>query len=148
MRGRRKILGIPPTFIDRNHTDESVRQHVKEEYEIEIKPFTEIPRERRLKLLGHLIRAKEDDPLKEVTFNPDTMEIKAVGCRRVGRPKTHWIHTVMRTAWDEIKHQYPAEFQDYGDLYSQNEIINPGHLKTCLMCFLCSLYCMFKLLAT
>ena len=52
-------------------------------YEIEIKPLAEILKERRLKLLGHVIRAKEDDPMKEVTFNPNTMEIKAVGLKEL-----------------------------------------------------------------
>ena len=123
MKGLRKILGVPPTFIDRSHTDESVRQHIKTEYDIEIKPLTEIVKERRLKLLGHVIRAKEEDPMKEVTFNPNTMEIKAVGFKRVGRPKTHWIHTVMKEAWEEIKHAHPEELQDYDDLLRQKEII-------------------------
>ena len=100
-----------------------MRQHIKYEYEIEIKPLTETLRERRLKLLGHVIRAKEDYPMKEVTFNPNTMEVKAVGFKRVGRPKTHWIHTVMKEAWEEIKHAHPEELQEYDDLHRQKEII-------------------------
>ena len=51
------------------------------------------------------------------------MEIKSVGFRTVGRPKTHWIHTVMEAAWNEIKHLYPEELQEYDDLYNQKEII-------------------------
>ena len=33
MDGLRKILGVPPTFIDRTNTDESVRQRIKDEFE-------------------------------------------------------------------------------------------------------------------
>ena len=84
IKGLRKILGVPPTFIDRTNTDESVRQRIKDELEIEVKPFTEVLKERRLKLLGHVIRAEDDDPLKEVIFNRDIKEIKSVGYRRVG----------------------------------------------------------------
>ena len=80
-------------------------------------------KERRLKLLGHVIRAEEDDPLKEVIFIRETMEVKTIGWRRVGRPKVHWIHTVLETAWNEIRHSYPEEIQEYDNLYSQNEII-------------------------
>ena len=80
-------------------------------------------KERRLKLLGHVICAEADDSLKEVTFNRNTMEIKSVGFRRVGRPKTHWIHTVMETSWEEIKHLYPDEIQEYDDLHNQKQII-------------------------
>ena len=123
MKGLRKILGIPPTFIDRTQTDESVRQKIKDEYEIEVIPLTEILKGRRLKLLGHVIRAEETDPLKEVTFNRETMEVKTIGWRRVGRPKVHWIHTVMETAWNEIRHSHPEELQEYDNLYTQKEII-------------------------
>ena len=98
MKVLRKIWGAPPTFIDRTNTDESVRQRIKDEFEMELSPLREVLKERRLKLLGHIIRPEEDDPLKEVTFNRDTMEVKSVGLRRVGRPKTHWIHTVMEAA--------------------------------------------------
>ena len=48
MQGLRKILGAPPTFIDRTNTDESVRQRIKDEFEIEVKPLTEVLKERRI----------------------------------------------------------------------------------------------------
>ena len=70
-----------------------------------------------------MIRAEETDPLKEATFNRDTMDVKTIGWRRVGRPKVHWIHTVMETAWNEIRHSHPEEIQEYDNLYTQKEII-------------------------
>ena len=70
-----------------------------------------------------MTRAGETDPLKEVTFNRETMEVKTIGWRRVGRPKVHWIHTVMETAWNEIRHSHPEEIQEYGNLYTQKEIV-------------------------
>ena len=100
-----------------------MRQKTKTEYEIEVKPLTVVLKERRFKLLGHVIRAEAEDPLKEVTFNRDTMEIKTIGWKRVGRPKTHWIHTVMREAWNEIRQAHPEEIQEYDDMYMQKEII-------------------------
>ena len=51
------------------------------------------------------------------------MEIKLVGFRRVGRPKTHWMHTVMETSWEEIKHLHLDEIQEYDDLHNQKQII-------------------------
>ena len=51
------------------------------------------------------------------------MEVNTIGWIRVGRPKVHWIHTVLETAWNEFRHSYPEEIQGYDNLYSQKEII-------------------------
>ena len=61
--------------------------------------------------------------MRAITFNRGAVETKTTGWKRVGRPKTHWIHTVMAEAWEEIKHAHPEELQDYDDLFRQKEII-------------------------
>lgn len=94
----------------------------KDELELEVQPLTEFLKNIRLKLLGHVIRAAKDDPLKEVMLNRGTMEIKTVGFRRVGRPKTHWIHTVMNGASQIISTEYPDEIHEYDDIFSKSEL--------------------------
>ena len=75
MKGLRKILDIPPTFIDRSNTDENVFQKCNEILKTEkskttIVRLTETLKKRRLTLLGHIIRADLDDPMRKITFQP------------------------------------------------------------------------------
>ena len=68
MKGLRKIMKIPPTFIDRTHTNESVFKQVNEEikkHNKSSKPIvkvTDMIKNRKLKLLGHIIRRDDSDP--------------------------------------------------------------------------------------
>ena len=46
---------------------------------------------RKLKLLGHVVRADNDDPMRQVTFKSGCVKELNVGKRRVGKPKLDWI---------------------------------------------------------
>ena len=75
MKGLRKILDIPPTIIDRSNTDDIVIQKSNDILKTEkstttIKRLTETLRQRRLTLLGHIIRADPGDPMRRITFQP------------------------------------------------------------------------------
>ena len=69
MRGIRKILGIPPTFIDREFSDEKVLEKanaiitengIKTNVQKIIK-LSSLLEKRRKTLLGHIIRAEDSD---------------------------------------------------------------------------------------
>ena len=104
MRGLRHILGIPPTFIDRSNTDADVIRQA--EFEINrnrtgpykrIQRLTDIIKARKCKLLGHVIRAEDTDPMKMVTFKPNSLKLMAPQSKRVGRPRLNWIAETTKT---------------------------------------------------
>ena len=74
LRCLRKILGLAPTFIDRRNTNHAVPQECADiaftnrEDHKEISLFSEYYLCRKTKLLGHVLRAPEDDPLKTSIF--------------------------------------------------------------------------------
>ncbi len=42
------------------------------------------------KLLAHTVRSPNDDPIRQCTFNPNSLVPADVTKRRVGRPRDNW----------------------------------------------------------
>ena len=55
-----------------------------------VRPFLEELEVRRARLAGHILRASNDDPLRQVSYQPNGAEPMQVGKRRVGRPQQQW----------------------------------------------------------
>lgn len=73
----------------------------------------------RLTLLGHIVRAEQIDPMREVTFTDTCVTIKSSNKRRVGRPRRKWTETVMVEAWE-----YEGNNETYDNLNkTQNQMI-------------------------
>ena len=66
MKGVRRILGIPPTHIDRQWTNARVWEKAKNDTKNRILRFSEMLEKRKMSLLGHVIRADIGDPMREV----------------------------------------------------------------------------------
>ena len=112
MRGIRKLLKIPSTYIDRTNTNEHVwklaheklnegRQNPREP----IKRISDIIQARQQSLLGHVIRCDAADPMKIVSFKNEELEPIEDITRRVGRPRKKWILESMTHAWTRIRGQ-------------------------------------------
>ena len=52
-----------------------------------LKTYSETYISRKIKLLGHVIRAGNEDPMRQVTFKKGCIKELKVGTRRVGKPK-------------------------------------------------------------
>ena len=108
MKGLRKIPGIPPTHIDCSWTNEKVMEKTNKEVGInnpspnnsKIKKVTQTLKMKRLALLGHVIRANPKDPLKQVTFANDNLDILTPATRRVGRPRQKWTDSTLKDAYE------------------------------------------------
>ena len=88
----RQILGIKPSFISRvsNHDVLQQAHHVAASSLLE---------ERRLQLLGNILRASEGSPLKTASFIPFTLHPATERyVRRRGRPRKEWITDTMQAA--------------------------------------------------
>ena len=79
--------------------------------ESKIRMVSEILRDKRQKLLMHIMRSNEEDPLYQVTFdnrgNSETY-FKQFEKKRVGRPRGHWTETTMG---EMMKDYYETEFE-------------------------------------
>ena len=54
-----------------------------------------------MKILGHVLRAPPDDPMKQVTVKSQC-DILIPKKRRVGRPRMHWTNDTMTQAYDKL----------------------------------------------
>ena len=62
------------------------------EHRKKLRPFSEDYKYKKIKLLGHVIRADNADPMRKVTFSPNTIVERGYAHRRVGRPKDQCLH--------------------------------------------------------
>ena len=78
IRGLRKILKMGTTFINRANSNKAVYDkatrvaYPREGDQRVVLPFSEYHKKKKAKLLGHILRTDEDDPLRQVSFQPGT----------------------------------------------------------------------------
>ena len=102
MKGIRRLMNIPPTHVDRTWTNDMVYTRASEECGKPIMRFSDMYNRQKLRLLGHILRADETDPMRQVTFEGNTWKPRNVTARRRGRPRDQWLVEAMRTAFDEL----------------------------------------------
>lgn len=104
-RGLRQILKIQHTFVNRANTNERIFE-IANSYRFphggRLRSFSEYYRERRLKLFGHVLRSLPEDPMRRVTFIPETGAPLFRAKNRVGRPRQNWTLECYTQAWQEV----------------------------------------------
>ena len=70
----------------------------------QLRAFSEDYRHRQTKLLGHVIRADNHDPMRKVTFRPNSIRNWRTPLRRVGRPEEQWTEGAKKQAWKKCRH--------------------------------------------
>ena len=82
----RRVLNVPPTHIDKELTNRKVvsELHLRAQYQ-HVK-LSDKRKQRKLTLLGHILRAPSDDPMKQILFEQGTDRPRIEHTRRVGRP--------------------------------------------------------------
>ena len=68
IKGLRRILNLPPTHVDRSYTYETVIGIASILADKEIKPFYQSWPQAKFRLLGHMLRADDGSPLRQVVF--------------------------------------------------------------------------------
>jgi len=120
IRGLRHILGIEHSFwsrvtnkeiIEKANVIAETRENITEGWEQiirnkgekdrKIKLISEIMEERKTKLLGHIMRRDEKDPLKQVCFDDEGYQ-HIYETRRVGRPRIHWVRETMKNTFSKL----------------------------------------------
>ena len=96
-RGLRKIMGMSSTYINRANTNQRLLAAASDAAfpnpgdTRKVLPFSRYHEERRAKLLGHILRSPDVDPLRQVSFTPSTASRIDYGKKRVGRPRQNWV---------------------------------------------------------
>ena len=74
--------------------------------------------------MGHIIRADQNDPIRQVTFENDSVRPRYKGYRRVGKPSINWTTNNIQKAWKII---YPTEENnhkyDFDNIEHQNKLM-------------------------
>jgi len=112
LRGLRKILRLHTTYIQCQNTNEYVYQCANKIVNgaidgptRKIKLLTKILEERKLRLLGHVLRRDRQHPLHQTTFSTTSAVPRETNYRRVGRPRQFWTTNNMEKAWEIIKRE-------------------------------------------
>ena len=89
--------------------------------------FSDFYANRRAKLLGHVIRATTNDPLRQVTLEPYSATRPSYGKKRVGKPRHNWTKETKSYVWTHKLHKRVA----YKETTAQDNIIqNAAILRT------------------
>ena len=121
LRGIRQILNKTHTYWNRDHTNKHlIEEATKAAYPNKpwkrIKLFSEFYLERKIKLMGHIIRAKDSDPLRAVTFLPNSLTVIPLDSKkRAGRPKIDWIEQTKQDIWTAHLNSYGYASQEEQD---------------------------------
>ena len=107
-------LNKPPTFIDRQVTNESIYTEIREQHGCVFEHFGETWKRSKLRLFGHILRAHSSDPMKQVSLAADGLHPRAVCQRRSGRPRADWIT-------ESYKDAFTAMFPG-GALFDVNDV--------------------------
>ena len=115
LKGLRKILGMSTTFINRGNTNDKVYAEAtkiafnKEGDNRTIRRFSEFHNTRKANLLGHILRADNEDPLRQVSFQPNTAYRVDYGKKRIGKPKQNWLHQTKKYVYTDVLHFFSYE---------------------------------------
>ena len=120
LRGLRSILNLEPTFVNRRNTNEFVLTMASEKAGHEVKLFSELLLDKRVKLSGHLLRATDSDPMRQVVYSPQSANAYPIGKRRVGAPRQQWRHFTHKHIWNKLTNGWT----DYLNTDEQNRRIH------------------------
>ena len=92
----RKTLKVPSTFIDRRNTNREVLNRCAalaypnrgDRREFELFSQSYLRRKSKIYLLGHVLRASHDDPLRQISFQPDCALRVSYGKKTSRSPET------------------------------------------------------------
>ena len=104
------------TYIDRANTNHEVYRRANLEMglgaEEIIRPLSDVLQEKRLKLLGHIIRRTRDHPQHQATFATRIFLSQQVEHRRAGRPRAAWTYETMKDCWRKKNHNIAFQIQN------------------------------------
>ena len=125
---RIKNLKRPSTFIDRSCTNQKILEEATANAfptrgdNRQIIRFSDYQyMKRRCKLLGHIVRSNNDDPMRQVSFVDSTASRVDYGTKRVGKPRQNWLHFTKKFAYENVlKHHNTHDARIYAAALNRN----------------------------
>ena len=87
----RRVLKIPPTHIDRSWTNQRVVDTLWQTQKYKYVKLSVKWKQKKLTLLGHILRSPHNDPMREILFQPGKNTPRSEHVRRVGKPRANWL---------------------------------------------------------
>jgi len=102
-------MKLDTTFVDRNNDNQTVYDKASLAYHgtnditnkppIGIVPATVTLEEKKMRLLGRVLRRDRFHPMHQSTFSTQSAHLHNINSRRVGRPRENWAINNMQQAW-------------------------------------------------
>ena len=121
MKGYRRILKVPPTYIDRTWTNQRVIESLTTSHNLKFERFSETWKFRKVKLLGHIIRSHRYDPLRQVLYEKGTLMPRIEHKRRVGKPRANWLIETYNDAYRKLGLSQPFDISDSEHTHAVHE---------------------------
>ena len=112
MKMLRKILGVPSTYVNRAWTNQAVLHELSQRYGYKHIRLSTKWKHKKITLLGHIIRAESEDPMREVLFETGTFRPRVEHIRRVGKPRANWLIETYKDAHTIIDNVTPFDIND------------------------------------
>ena len=112
MKMLRKILGVPSTYVNRAWTNQAVLHELSQRYGYKHIRLSTKWKHKKITLLGHIIRAESEDPMREVLFETGTFRPRVEHIRRVGKPRANWLIEPYKDAHTIIDNVTPFDIND------------------------------------
>lgn len=127
LKNLRRILKIPPAFIDRSYSNQRVLDMIRDIHHISIELFSQIWLKRKLKLFGHILRSSPDDPMRQVLFEYNSF-LPRFEYRRPGRPRTDWLLQSFKDAFELLGRVegFDPNLSEHTQFIVQNAITRQG----------------------
>ena len=116
-----KILHLHTTHVNRTNTNENIFQKANDIVRANylagrgpepnvIRPLSEVLQDKRMRLLGHVLRRPRDHPMHQTTFATASALPINIHKRRVGRPRTNWTRNTLSNAYETfLKQDMPGQ---------------------------------------
>ena len=98
----RKILRVPTIFVNREWTNQKVIDTLEHRFKYSPTKLSIRWKNNKLRLLGHILRAPQDDPMREVLFESGTLRPRIEHCIRGGKSQAQWLFETCQDAYAQI----------------------------------------------
>ena len=56
--------------------------------------------------MGHILRSNNSDPMRQISFLPDSAQRTDYGIKRVGKPRQNWLHHKKKYVYENVLGHY------------------------------------------
>ena len=78
--------------------------------QIDIYKKSDLYKRQKKKLLGHVLRAQDSDPMRQIASKAGTAREVEADKRRVGKQRVTWQWSAKKIVWKEFRHEAPKVY--------------------------------------